>query len=360
MFAELLRSRILIDGDLENARQRRQRPHHGRRDIAELFEEGTPGRLVGFQQRDQSLRDAVQQRQRPLGRVGDALPRQHRDAGRMHRSDRLGQEPALSTPGVRFQPDQTAVPVGQSGDQRPEHLQLSLPPDEDRIGETDSLVQPADHQPRFAVAGGDSRQQVRQICGHRGGRLIPLGRGLAQQPLDQRVHRTGHRDVQMAQFRYGHAQMLTEQIAHGRTWEGWVTGEAFEEQHAERVQVRALVGRGIQQAGGFRCQVADRADQVVPDRLVQPGATSEAEIDQGHGDDRVGALDHDVGRLDVSVTDTDAVRDVQGRGDVQRDAQRGRERQRPRTQLMSQGRAGDQRLDEEQPTLGGPAVPEAR
>ena len=86
-----------------------------------------------------------------------------------------------------------------------------------------------------------------------------------------------------------------------------------------------------EQTGRLGREVAHGADQVFADGLVEVRAAGEAEVDQGHGLDRVGASDDDVGRLHVAMDDARVVRHVQRPGDVDADPEHGLDRQTGRT-----------------------------
>lgn len=165
--------------------------------------------------------------------------------------------------------------------------------------------------------------------------------------MDECLDGPRHGQVLAAQRRDRSAQVLTEELAHGRRDIGQASRQALEHHDAQGVQVGALVGRDREQSCRLRGEVADRPHHVVADRAVELGAAGEAEVDQAGGAPILG--DDDVGGLDVSVADARAAHNVERQSDVVRDAQGDRDGQGPRFQQAVERLAGQEGLDEIQP-----------
>ncbi len=275
-------------------------------------------------------------------------------AGRRLRN--LLQQPALATAGLRVQRDDTALAVVQPVQHRGHGVEVDLATDEGGVGEAAPLVEPADDQPRVGVARAQGGEQVEQVARERTRGLVALGRVLAQQPLQDEVECARGGSAGVAQEWHGRGQVLAQHVADGRSGERRRARHRLVQQDAERVEVGALVDRRREQAGGLRREVADRADELVADRLVEPGAARKAEVYERDG---AVATEHHVGRLHVAVDDAGAVRDIEHAGHLRDDPERFLDRQRAVEQALLERAPHYVRLDEVEPVWRTPGVEQA-
>ena len=166
-----------------------------------------------------------------------------------------------------------------------------------------------------------------------------FGRGLVafqpvfvQHALQQRAHRIGN----LAQLPPGRRrlQMLGDDLRH-LARERRPAGEQNPERHPQRIDVRAHVEVAFLQLLGTRVQ--RRADEArggqLRVRIVSAVRAREAEVDHLDEEPVLAVLvlvdDHEVRRLDVAVDETLARRRRQRARDLEPDAQRRLQRQRP-------------------------------
>ena len=142
------------------------------------------------------------------------------------------------------------------------------------------------------------------------GRLVPVGRVLAEQALHDGVEGAWHVDTEATQLRRRDREMLAQDLADAAAFERRAPGEALEQEHADRVQVGTLVNRDVEKARLLGRDVAGRADGLVAQRLVQPAASGQAEVDEHGPAQRAAWVDDDVGRFDVAVQHASLVRSL--------------------------------------------------
>ena len=158
---------------------------------------------VVAKERDEVVGHPVQQRVGALSRLRDPLAMQHSDPELVGHPRDLVEQPALATARVGLQGDDATGAGAQFLDHCAECGDLAVPPDEAGVGECGAPVAPPDDQLRLALAGLESRDEIVEIGSQCGGVLIPLGRILAQQPLDDVVDGARHRDSERPQLRCG-------------------------------------------------------------------------------------------------------------------------------------------------------------
>jgi len=260
----------------------------------------------------------------------------------------LVEQAALAPARLGFHQHQAASPSARLGQQAGERGQLGGPAHEAGLGEGDAPVVEADGHPGVGYAllqGGGDLLEVGE-----GGRsrLVALVRVLAQQSGHHLVEdpRYGHTQAAQAGRRAG--QVLAQDLADGLPLERRPTGEALEQDHAERVEVGPLVGDDVEEAGRLGSEVAGGAHRLVAHGGVETCALGQPEVDEDGPPHGLVAVDHDVGRLHVAVQDTLVVGHAQVGQDVDAHLQRRARAEGAGAQALVQGDAVDEGLDEEQ------------
>ena len=162
------------------------------------------------------------------------------------------------------------------------------------------LVAPAQRPVRRRRRSGTAARQRRQ---HRGGVRVAVVRVLGQQAGHDPGHGRVEPGAQLDQIRHRRGQVQPQQLADVLGLERQPPGQAFEEHHAERVQIGPAVDRALEHPGLLRRGVEEGSDRPVVVVRFRP-EQRETEVDQFG---RVSSRHHDVAGLHVPVDQADPV-----------------------------------------------------
>ena len=266
--------------------------------VADTIPEVGRKRLIGGDSGQQLLGDAVEDLERALPGLIDALSPKDPRALLRRRLRELGEDPRLAPTRLRLEHDQPTAAGPGPPDGIGERGQFILAADEGRVGQGPALVVQTGNEGGLLDATREGGADLGDVGHHRRARLVPLAGVLAQQAFDDRVDGAGHGDSETAHSRRRVVQVLAEHLAHRATGERRTSGEALEQHDAERVEVGTLIRRDVDQSRLLGGHVARRSDRLVAEGALQPSAARETEIDED-GSARLG--EDDVGRLHVAV-----------------------------------------------------------
>jgi hypothetical protein len=164
-------------------------------------------------------------------------------------------------------------------------------------------------RPTTAFESGDDAVEVGQ---HRLRGLVAFAGVLAQQPLHDLIQGPRHAQTESPQRRRLGCHVLAQDLAQAVPREGRPAGQALEQHHARRVEVGALVHVLVEQPGLLGRHVHGRFRRDVPHGCLKAPIAGQAEIHQDRLGQGPGLVHHNVGRFEVTMEHTAAVRLVQG------------------------------------------------